>query len=444
MFDRRTLILSGGALLAGSAVGAVPMKRQGSLTFPKGFLWGAATSGHQTEGNNVASDSWLLETVKPSAYAEPSGDAVNSFELWPQDMDLVRSLGLNTYRFSLEWSRIEPEQGRFSVAMLDHYKAMIEGCRTRGLSPVVTFNHFTCPRWFAAAGGWTHASAPDLFARYCERAARHLGDGIAFAVTLNEPNLPALLAWAQIPPPVYAAQKENRAAAARAAGSDQFWGGFLFTPEEHARMVPNLIAAHRKGREAIRSVRSNLPVGMSLAISDDQAVGSDSKRDAKRASAYGPWLDLARGDDVIGVQNYDRSRLDASGQLPAPEGTPRNSMGSEIYPASLEGAVRYAHQATGRPVLVTEHGLGTTDDRQRAAFIPPALAGLKRAMDDGVPVLGYIHWSLLDNFEWYFGYAPHFGLVEVDRATFRRTPKPSAAILGAIARGNRLPKGSAG
>ena len=119
-------------------------------------------------------------------------------------------------------------------------------------------------------------------------------------------------------------------------------------------------------------------------------------------------------------------------------------MGSEIYPASLEGAVRYAHQATGRPVLVTEHGLGTTDDRQRAAFIPPALAGLKRAMDDGVPVLGYIHWSLLDNFEWYFGYAPHFGLVEVDRATFRRTPKPSAAILGAIARGNRLPKGSAG
>jgi beta-glucosidase len=442
MIDRRSLMMSGGALLAGAAFAPAWGKGPANGAFPKGFLWGAATSGHQTEGNNVASDMWLLETVEPAGFAEPSGDAVNSFALWPQDLDLVRSLGLDTYRFSLEWSRIEPEQGRFSIAMLDHYKAMIEGCRARGLTPVVTFNHFTCPRWFAALGGWANPASPDLFGRFCERAARHLAAGIGYAVTLNEPNLPALLQWANIPPPVLAAQQANRAAAARALGTERFLAGFLFTAEEFAPMVPNLLAAHRRGRDAIKSVRPDLSVGMSLAMSDDQAVGRGSRRDAKRAAAYGPWLELARRDDFIGVQNYDRSRLDSSGQLPPPAGAKLNGMGTEIYPASLGGAVRYAHQATRRPVLVTEHGLGTPDDRLRASFIPAALRGLKSAIDDGIPVLGYIHWSLLDNFEWYFGYGPRFGLAEVDRTTFRRTPKPSAAILGSIARRNAIDPGA--
>jgi beta-glucosidase len=185
-------------------------------------------------------------------------------------------------------------------------------------------------------------------------------------------------------------------------------------------------------------VRPDLPVGFSLAITDDQAVGRQSRRDEKRAFAYGPWLELAKQDDFIGVQNYERARIDASGPVPPPEGSPRNSMGSEIYPPSLGGAVRYAHEATGRPVIVTEHGLGTENDSLRAAFIPPSLAGLKSAIDDGVPVRGYIHWSLIDNFEWIFGYRPKYGLFEVDRQTFRRTAKPSAAVYGAIARRNML------
>jgi beta-glucosidase len=436
MMDRRAVLISAAAMAASGSVALARSGARATRAFPSGFLWGAATSGHQTEGNNVASDSWLLETVKPSAYAERSGDAVNSFALWPQDLDLVKSIGLNSFRFSLEWSRIEPEQGQFSVAMLDHYKAIIEGCRSRHLTPVVTFNHFTNPRWFAAAGGWTNREAPELFARFCERAAKHLAAEIGYAVTLNEPNLPALLRYSRIPEEVFAAQKSNRAAAARAMGSDQFWGGFLFSAEEFAPMIPNLLAAHRRGRDAIKSVRAELPVGMSLAISDDQSFSGDSQRDAKRAAAYGPWLELARSDDFIGVQNYDRSRIGPKGQLPPPTGVALNSMGSEIYAPSLEGAVRYAHQTTGRPVLITEHGLGSDNDQLRAAFIPDALRGLKRAIGDGVPVLGYIHWSLIDNFEWYFGYRPHFGLVAVDRATFKRSPKPSATVLGTIARDN--------
>ena len=180
--DRRTII---GASLALAATAApLPVRASASRSsFPKNFLWGAATSGHQIEGNNINSDAWVLENVKPTVYSEPSGDAANSFELWPQDLDLVKALGFNCYRFSLEWPRIEPEPGHFSLAMLDHYKAIVDGCRKRGLTPFVTFNHYTTPRWFAARGGWTQPDAADLFARFCDRAARHLAAGIGYAAT---------------------------------------------------------------------------------------------------------------------------------------------------------------------------------------------------------------------------------------------------------------------
>jgi beta-glucosidase len=181
-------------------------------------------------------------------------------------------------------------------------------------------------------------------------------------------------------------------------------------------------------------------VGLSLAIVDDQVVGDDpSIRDRKRAEIYGMWLDLARDDDFIGVQNYERARYDANGEVPPPPGALLNQLSSsDIYPLSLAGAVRYAHEATGVPVLVTEHGLGHRDDALRAAFIEPALTGLLGAIEAGVPVLGYLHWSLMDNFEWIFGYDVKFGLHEVDRETFVRTPKPSAAVYSVIARANRV------
>ncbi|WP_332873088.1 family 1 glycosylhydrolase [Caulobacter hibisci] len=435
--DRRTLMLQAAAL---AALAALPAGKAlaASPKFPDRFLWGASTAGHQIEGNNVASDFWLMENVEPRGFAEPSGDAVNSFALWPRDLDLVKALGLNTYRFSLEWSRIEPERGLVSIAMLDHYKAMIEGCRARGLTPIVTFNHFSCPRWFTAAGGWTHADSPALFAAFCDRAMRHLGDQIGYAVTLNEPNLPALLLWTPIPAKAYDQKAANRAAAAKAVGAASFPGGFMFRADEFAPMVANLVAAHRQGKAAIKAVRGDLPVGMSLSVADDQAAGPSSKRDVKRAAAYGVWLEAARDDDFVGVQNYVRTQIDANGTLPPPHDAPQSDMHTEIYPASLGGSVRYVHEATKRPVLVTEHGLSTQDDRLRAAFIPLALASLKQAIDDGVPVLGYVHWSLLDNFEWYQGYAQKFGLVAVDRKTFARTPKPSAHVLGAIARANAV------
>ena len=434
MMNRRNLMAgAAGVATAMLLPGQAAARQRGR--FPSGFLWGAATSGHQVEGNNTLSDVWLIENVRPTLFAERSGDAANNFEMWEADLDLVRHLSLNCYRFSLEWSRIEPEPGSFSVAMLDHYKRIIDGCQARGIAPIVTFNHGAVPRWFAAQGGWASPQSPELFARFCDRAARDLAAGISYAATLNEPNTPAIIRDF-FPPQMLGAVRAMNAAAGQACGSDNFRNAIIPDIAEVDRTEAGLIAAHKAGKAAIKAVRSNLPVGVTLIVSDDQAVGVNSLRDAKRAAYYALWLEVARSDDFVGVQNYGRVLWGDKGMLPPPEGSPRNVDGREIYPPSLAGAVRYAHAATGVPILITEHGVGTSDDRLRAEFIPAALTELQTVVADGVPVIGYVHWSLLDNFEWIFGYGHQFGLVSVDRTTFRRTPKPSAPVLAAIARRN--------
>lgn len=417
---------------------AAKRKAQFNPAFPKNFLWGAATAGHQVEGNNVNSDLWVLENVKPTVFAEPSGDAVNSLMLWAQDLDLAKSLGLNSYRFSIEWARIEPEPGQYSLAMLDHYKAMIEGCRARGLAPIVTFNHFVSPRWFAAQGGWLNPASPKLFARYCEKVALHMAEGIDHAITFNEPNILRLLRVNGLPSFVLDKQRAMLVAAAKATNSEKFVALNAGNWEDLDAMLPLLIAGHRAARDAIKAVRPDLPVGVSLAMFDDQAIGKNSLRDAKRQENYGAWLEAIKQDDFLGVQNYERIMWDDKGKVAPPAGSILNFGGSEVHAPSLAGAVRYAHKATGLPILVTEHGVGTDDDSIRANLIPAALKELKIAMDEGVPVRGYVHWSLLDNYEWVFGYKPHFGLASVDRTTFKRTAKPSAAVYAAIAQKNRL------
>lgn len=443
MTDRRTFLGAVAAASAGAFALPGAARAAGGFNprFPDGFLWGAATAAYQVEGNNVNSDVWAMEHARPTVYAEPSGDAANSFALWPVDMDLVKRLGLNSYRFSLEWARIEPARGQFSLAMLDHYKAMIEGCRARGLTPVVTFNHFTTPIWFAAQGGWSNPESPALFARFCERAARHLAAGIGYATTLNEPNLSGVLDLVlpgDIGKRLLDADKAMQAAAAREHGVARFLPGNPLYVADPQAVQAHLIAGHKAGRDAIKAVRPDLPVGVSLAIIDDQASGAHSLRDAMRDKLYRPWLEAARGNDFVGVQNYERTIWDDKGRLPPPAGAEANDAGAEIYPPSLADVVRYAHEVSGVPVMLTEHGVNAADDNKRVRLIPAALTELKRAIDDGVPVLGYMHWSLIDNYEWVFGYGPKFGLCTLDRTTFERTPKPSATLLGAIARRNSL------
>ncbi len=430
----RRAILTAGTLAAAlatrtSAAPAAANAVRGEGAVP--FLWGAATAGHQVEGNNVASDIWLLEQVKPTLFSEPSGDACDSFERWSEDVEIVRSLNLNAYRFSVEWSRIEPAEGQVSLSALEHYRRMVVACREAGLAPIVTLSHFTSPRWFAAKGGWFHLDAPTTFARHAERVIRHLGEGVSHVVTFNEPNLQLLGEWGRTPDPtVRQTMTDMLAAAAKASGSDRF---SLMNTGDAAAMVAPVLEAHRLARQAIKTVRPDLPVGMTLAIPDDQAEDADSRIEDKRAAVYAPFFAEARQDDFLGVQTYSRSLIGAEGPLPVPEGAERTQMGDEFYPQAIGSSIRYAYTQTGRPILVTENGLATEDDRVRARFIPAATAAVLAARSDGVPVIGYLHWSLLDNFEWFAGYGPKFGLVAVDRTTFKRTVKPSARVLADIA-----------
>lgn len=429
--DRRTAL---GTIAAGAATLAAPKVALATSASSQGtFLWGAATAAHQVEGNNDNADIWLLEQVKPSVFKEPSGDACDSLHRWREDVGIVKSLGLNCYRFSLEWSRIEPVEGQFSLAYLDHYRSIVDHCRELGLSPVVTFNHFTCPRWFAAKGGWLHADAPELFARFCDRAARRMADAMSHALTFNEPNLALGGKWAENPPPRTFLDRieASTRAAARASGSDVF---AVLNAGDPAPMIPGVVKAHVLARSAIRAARGTLPIGMSLSIPDNVAVGSDSGIERKRREVYGPFFDVMDKDDFGAVQTYGRAYVGCDRDVAAPASELRGHDGKLWYPQAVGNVVRYVHQVTGKPILVTENGIDAPDDAVRARFIPAAVASVEAAAQDGVPVLGYIHWSLLDNFEWFSGYGPKFGLVAVDRTTFKRTVKPSAAVLGRIAR----------
>ncbi|MHA6522830.1 glycoside hydrolase family 1 protein [Tessaracoccus sp. G1721] len=401
------------------------------ISMPSTFLWGAATAGHQVDGGDVDSDTTFLENVTPTVFAEPAGVACGAWERWETDLDLAVGMGLNAFRFSIEWSRIEPRQGEIDEAAVAHYSAMLDGCLERGLAPLVTLSHFTLPHWFAARGGWFAADSAELFAGYCRLVTERLGERFALVVTLNEPNLQHVLAD-MLPAAVWELSAATLDAASATAGVSRYRSGNVAKLEEIAGLEDGFAAAHVAARAAVKAVRPDLPVGLSIAVADDVALpGGEAHRDAVRAACYGRWLELAKDDDFVGVQNYEQVRYDADGRLaPAPDAE-LNGMGSPISTESLEGAVRYVAEATGVPVLVTEHGLSTEDDAQRCRFLPEALAGLDRARADGVAVIGYCHWTFLDNFEWVSGYGPKFGLHAVDRDTLERTPKDSSQVYAA-------------
>jgi beta-glucosidase len=426
-----SLVPTSGALQA--SAGRAPAMEGGA--FPKGFLWGAATAAHQVEGNNSNSDAWVLEHLKPSTFAEPSGDACDFYHRYADDVKLCASLGFNAFRFSIEWARIEPEQGAYSRAALDHYRRLLGSCHEHGLTPMVTYWHFTSPRWFAALGGWEHPAAGDHFARYCERAAKHLGDLIGAAATFNEPNIPALLNWmfAKMPQNPFQGIQGAMALAAKAIGAERF-SYFIFGNADAQRDV--MIPAHHRALAAIKSGPGEYPVGVTLAIADEQAVGAENRRDEKRATLYEPWLEAASRSDFVGVQTYTRARVGKDGDVPPDPGAELTQMGYEFWPEALEQTIRYAASRAKVPVYVTENGVATEDDTRRVEYIRRALAGVHACLADRIDVRGYFHWSLLDNFEWNFGYRPKFGLVGVHRETFERTVKPSARFLGDIARRN--------
>jgi beta-glucosidase len=306
------------------------------------------------------------------------------------------------------------------LAALDHYRRICAGCRDRGVEPIVTLHHFTTPRWVAHAGGWSESTTADLFARYAERVAGALGDLVDRVCTINEPNWLVtngfyLGTW---PPGV-----RDRDAAKRA--------------------TEIVVSAHRKAVDAVRSQSPRTAVGLAVSMSDIQAEpdspGAESRRDQIRRVMEDTWLDATTGDDFLGVQVYTRIRVGPDGMLPYEDGARLTLMGYEFYPEALEACLRRAWEVTKIPLLVTENGIGTSDDSERIEYVERALRGVQRCLADGIDVRGYLYWSLLDNFEWSYGYGPTFGLVAVDRTTQERQVKDSARWLGEVARTARLP-----
>jgi beta-glucosidase len=389
-----------------------------SRAFPAGFTWGTATAAHQIEGGNVNNDWWAFEHAAGSVCSEPSGDACDSWERWTEDADLVAGLGLDNYRFSVEWSRIEPADGEISKAALAHYRRLCEGLRARGIDPVVTFHHFTTPRWLVDQGGWESGVAVERFSRFCTIVATALGDVMSRACTINEPNIVATMGWhAGLFPP----GKNDVGLARRVAG--------------------HFVDAHRAAVEAIRSAVPGIPVGLTLSMTDYQlAPGGEAKLESIRYHAEDVFLDATKGDDFLGVQTYTRQLIGPQGWAGYEEGVPVLDMGYEFYPAALGNCLRRAWNYTDGsvPLFVTENGIGTTDDEQRIDYVRQALDGVLDAIDEGIDVRGYTYWSLLDNFEWALGYRPRFGIVSVDRSTFVRTAKPSARWLAIVAAANAL------
>jgi len=392
------------------------------LAFPTGFLWGTATAAHQVEGNNSNSDWWEWELRPDTPCKEPSGAAIDHYNRYGRDVATLAGLGFNTYRFSVEWARIEPSEGQFDETQLEHYRRMVAAVLESNLTPMVTLNHFTLPLWVAKQGGWLSEATPGLFERYCRRVVEALGDGVEWYCTINEPGVVA---------------------------QGGYMGAFGFPPGTHGvanwtRASDMLIAGHRKARAAVKELRPNAMVGQTLAMQEwESDPGARAALEYARRMREDIFLEASKEDDFVGVQTYSRTRLE-SGQAASPtddagDGIRRTQIGWEWRPQAVAATVRrVAELLPGKPIVVTEHGVAASDDAERVEFITDGLKALHSLIGGGIPLRGYIHWSAFDNFEWTYGYAMQFGLIAVDRSTQERTVKPSARFLGEIARTNEL------
>jgi beta-glucosidase len=401
--------------------------------FPPDFLWGAATAAHQVEGGNRLNDWWSLE--QRGALPFRSGEACDHYRRFAADFDLARGLGHTAHRFSIEWSRIQPAPGEWDAGAIAHYRDVVSALRARGLEPLVSLHHFTNPAWFAERGGWLRADAPALFTRYAERMATALPE-VAWWLTINEPTVYAKNGYVagEWPPKVRGSWRQA------------------------ARVLRTMARAHRAAYRAIHRVRPAARVGFAHSLPWIEPC--DPGRALDRFAAWGRDLLLNRGFlfriggarhlDFLGINYYTRTvvRWAPSGLgLVAgrecldphhPRG-PVSDTGWEVYPRGL-GRVLDRCARLGVPLLVTENGVATSDESLRSRFLREHLAEVRDALRRGVPVLGYLHWTLMDNFEWSLGTRPRFGLLANDYETQTRTPRPAALELAQVCRTGHLPE----
>ncbi len=425
-----------------------PTAGAANFRFPDGFLWGAATSAHQVEGNNIHNDWWAWEQA--GRVATRSGLACDHWNRYRSDFDLAQSIGHNAHRFSIEWSRVEPEEGRWDEAALDHYRDVLLALRERGMEPVVTLLHYTLPQWMAAKGGWENPAMERAVERYVEKVMDVLGSHARWWITLNEPVVQVFKGWllGQWPP-----------------GRVRAWTLAL-------KVLRHMLRAHVLAYHAIHTRRADAMVSIAkhaLALSPDDPK---SRLDRWSVSVRGHlfnhlflealhtgvlrvpglfWerLPVGRTLDFIGVNYYTRDFVRNSGyNLSGLVGEfarrdhrqqrgKLNDLGWEVYPEGLAQFLR-EYSRYKLPILITENGIPTSHDDDRWVFLFMHLWQVARSIADGVNCVGFLHWSLLDNFEWADGYGGRFGLIEVDFASQERRIRPSAWRYAQIIRRNEL------
>lgn len=388
--------------------------------FQKKFYWGAATSAHQVEGNNHNDwAEWEIENAKikmqnaklrswpdfilknyPNPLQEEnyiSGRACDHYNRFREDFEIAKSLGHNAHRFSLEWSRIEPEEGRFDQKEIEHYREVIKALRERRMEPFVTLWHFTLPIWFVEKGGWQSRDAVFYFTRYCARAAKEFASEVTFWMTENEP--------------------------APLAAQAYLYG---FWPPQKRNIVSvvcayfNLIRAHKKAYEEMKKINPNFKIG--LAESLEWWEPGILRLPVHYFRNFFFMERIKKHLDFIGINYYERMRLWG------PQREPLSDVGWEIYPEGLNHFLEIIWQKFRKPIFITENGLADARDAKRAEFIRSHIFAMNAARQRGVDVRGYFYWSLLDNFEWDSGFWPRFGLVEIDYKTQERKIRHSARV----------------
>ncbi|MBI3256110.1 MAG: glycoside hydrolase family 1 protein [Candidatus Andersenbacteria bacterium] len=379
------------------------------------FLWGAATSAHQTEGHNIHNDWWEWEKKNPRVVK--SGVASDSWSRWREDLALAKSLGHTAYRFSIEWSRIEPQPGQFNSQAMSHYKDILEELRRLEMKSFVTLHHFTNPAWLAGDGGWVAWRAPEFFGRYVAYVAQHLGELVDFWIPINEPT-------------VYAGQA--------------YWHG-VWPPQERSLLhswwvLRQLAYGHKLAYRTIHRYFPHAQVGGAhnlMAFVPASASGLDQLAVDVSSWRYNHAFFSLTGNthDFIGVNYYRPVWLQASAFPPRVKEIKKTGTYSDmdwmVYPEGLT-QVLLEMKKYRLPIYITENGLADAVDSRRADFIRSHLRAVEEAQRQGVDICGYLHWSLIDNFEWDKGFGPRFGLIEVDYATQKRTIRPSAYVYKAI------------
>lgn len=401
----------------------VPKHDHATLNFPHDFLWGSATSAHQVEGNNIHNDWWAWEQKQPKN--KRSKEACDHYSRFEEDFDLAKSLGHNAHRLSVEWSRIEPVEGEFDFHEIGHYKKVLQSLKQRGFTVMLTLHHFTNPQWLADKGGWENRKAPFYFERFVQKIVPELQDYVDMWVTINEPGIYVWMHYFSGKGP------HNK------LGS---WKSLL--------TLWHFASGHKKAYRIIHKLTPGKMVGISQNTQTYDAFHRHSVREQLSVMIQ-DWVTnhffyfITRGHhDFIGINYYFHHRLDADGELLPHEINPVtfskevSDLGWEIYPEGIFDIL--ADMSDHLPIYITECGIATSNDDRRIRFLMQYLQEVNRAIKAGVDVRGFFYWSLLDNFEWADGFDAKFGLVEVDFATQKRTPRPSAFIYEDIIKHNGI------